>query len=98
MPYGKAGIKMRAVITVVGHDRVGLIAGISAVLASANVNILDISQTTMQGLFTMMMLTDLEGLNMDFSELRDQLSEKGKELGVEVRIQREEIFESMHRI
>lgn len=89
---------MRAVITVVGHDRVGLIAGISAVLASANVNILDISQTTMQGLFTMMMLTDLEGLNMDFSELRDQLSEKGKELGVEVRIQREEIFESMHRI
>jgi len=89
---------MRAVITVIGYDRVGLIAGISTVLAHANVNILDISQTTMQGLFTMMMLVDLGGLNMDFSDLKDQLSEKGKELGVDVRIQREEIFESMHRI
>jgi len=89
---------MRAVITVIGYDRVGLIAGIRTVLAHANVNILDISQTTMQGLFTMMMLVDLGGLNMDFSDLKDQLSEKGKELGVDVRIQREEIFESMHRI
>lgn len=89
---------MRAVITVVGYDKVGLIAGISSVLAQANVNILDISQTTMQNLFTMMMLTDLSGLNMDFSELKEQLAQKGRELCVDVRIQREEIFESMHRI
>jgi ACT domain-containing protein len=89
---------MRAVITVIGYDRVGLIAGISAVLAESNVNILDISQTTMQDLFTMMMLVDLDGLNIDFSELKDRLEDKGKELGVDVRIQREEIFKSMHRI
>ncbi|NLV63724.1 MAG: ACT domain-containing protein [Clostridiaceae bacterium] len=89
---------MRAVITVIGYDRVGLIAGISAVLAESNVNILDISQTTMQDLFTMMMLVDLDGLNIDFSELKDRLENKGKELGVDVRIQREEIFKSMHRI
>lgn len=89
---------MRAVITVIGYDRVGLIAGISAVLAKSNVNILDISQTTMQDLFTMMMLVDLDGLNIDFSELKDRLEDKGKELGVDVRIQREEIFKSMHRI
>ena len=89
---------MRAVITVIGCDRVGLIAGISAVLAESNVNILDISQTTMQDLFTMMMLVDLDGLNIDFSELKDRLEDKGKELGVDVRIQREEIFKSMHRI
>ncbi len=89
---------MRAVITVIGYDRVGLIAGISTILAKANVNILDISQTTMQDLFTMMMLTDLEKINMDFSELKDQLAQKGQELGVDVRIQREEIFQSMHRI
>ncbi|NLM27475.1 MAG: ACT domain-containing protein [Clostridiaceae bacterium] len=89
---------MRAVITVIGYDRVGLIAGISAVLAESNVNILDISQTTMQGFFTMMMLVDLDGLNTDFSELKKRLENKGKELGVDVRIQREEIFKSMHRI
>jgi ACT domain-containing protein len=83
---------MRAVITVIGYDRVGLIAGISAVLAESNVNILDISQTTMQDLFTMMMLVDLDGLNIDFSELKDRLESKGKELGVDVRIQREEIL------
>jgi ACT domain-containing protein len=89
---------MRAVITVIGYDRVGLIAGISAVLAESNVNILDISQTTMQDLFTMMMLVDLDGLNIDFSELKDRLEDKGEELGVDIRIQREEIFKSMHRI
>jgi ACT domain-containing protein len=89
---------MRAVITVIGHDRVGLIAGISAVLARANVNILDISQTTMQDLFTMMMLTDLSKMNMDYLELKDLLNQKGQELEVDVRIQREEIFQSMHRI
>ena len=89
---------MRAVITVIGYDRVGLIAGISAVLAESNVNILDISKTTMQGFFTMMMLVDLDGLNTDFSELKKRLENKGKELGVDVRIQREEIFKSMHRI
>ncbi|NLG88489.1 MAG: ACT domain-containing protein [Clostridiaceae bacterium] len=89
---------MRAVITVIGYDRVGLIAGISTVLAESNVNILDISQTTMQGFFTMIMLVDLDGLNTDFSELQKRLDNKGKELGVDVRIQREEIFKSMHRI
>jgi ACT domain-containing protein len=89
---------MCAVITVIGCDKVGLIAEISAILAKANVNILDISQTTMQDLFTMMMLTDLDKMNMDFAMLKEQLTLKGQELGVDVRIQREEIFQSMHRI
>lgn len=91
-------MNMRAVITVIGHDKVGLIANISAILAKSNVNILDISQTIMQDLFTMMMLTDLDGLNTDFSELKEKLSKKGEELGVDVRIQREEIFHSMHKL
>ena len=67
---------MRAVITVIGYDKVGLIAGISAVLLKANVHILDMSQTTMQDLFTMIMLTDLEKMSMDFSELKDLLMQK----------------------
>jgi ACT domain-containing protein len=89
---------MRAVITVIGCDKMGLIAGVSGILAKADVNILDISQTTMQDLFTMIMLVDMEKMNMDFSELKEKLDELGKELKVDIRIQREEIFKSMHRI
>ena len=89
---------MRAVITVIGCDKMGLIAGVSGILAKADVNILDISQTTMQDLFTMIMLVDMEKMNMDFSKLKEKLDELGKELKVDIRIQREEIFKSMHRI
>jgi ACT domain-containing protein len=89
---------MRAVITVIGKDKVGIIAGVSTVLADTGVNILDISQTIMQGFFTMVMLTDLESASVNLNELSDRLSNKGKEMGVEIRIQHEDIFNSMHRI
>ena len=89
---------MRAVLTVIGKDKVGIIANVSGILAEKNVNILDISQTIMGGFFTMVMMVNIEGSSMNFTELSEKLSEKGKELGVEIRIQHEDIFNSMHRI
>ncbi len=89
---------MRAVITVIGKDKVGIIAGISNILANSNVNILDISQTIMQDVFTMIMLTDVSNTNMAFDVLSDTLEEKGRELELYVKIQHEDIFNSMHRI
>jgi len=88
----------RAIVTVLGQDRVGIIAGVTGVLAGYNVNILDIRQTIMQEFFTMMMLVDLEGATIDFSALAAALDAKGQELGVQVRIQQEDIFRYMHRI
>lgn len=89
---------MRAVITVLGFDRVGIIAGVTAVLAESNANILDISQTIMSDIFNMIMIVDLSSSSSDYPELQKKLLEKGEDLGVEVRLQREEIFRSMHRI
>jgi ACT domain-containing protein len=89
---------MRAIVTVIGTDRVGIIAGISTVLADANVNILDITQTTMQGIFTMIMLVNVKEASVSFEELDKRLKAKGESLGLQVRIQREDIFNSMHRI
>jgi ACT domain-containing protein len=89
---------MRGIITVIGTDRVGIIAGVSAILADANVNILDITQTTMQGLFTMIMLVDISKSNISFEELSQKLDNKGEELGLKIKIQHEDLFKSMHRI
>lgn len=88
----------RAIITVLGRDRVGILAGITAVLAGANVNILDISQTILQEFFTMIMIVDLKESDLAFNELQGQLKEKGKNLGVQVTIQRADVFKFMHRI
>lgn len=89
---------MRAVITVLGCDRIGIIAAITAILAETNTNILDISQTILSDIFSMIMLVDLSTSTVDAREIHNRLNEKGKELGVEIRLQREEIFRSMHRI
>lgn len=89
---------MRAVITVIGKDRIGIIAGISNILADCSVNILDIAQTTMQDVFTMVMLVDISKLCIQFTKLSDQLENKGVEMGLSVRIQHEDIFNSMHRL
>jgi len=89
---------MRAVITVIGKDKIGIIAAISNILANCQVNILDISQTTMQDVFTMIMLLDISQLCIPFTELSEQLENKGTEMGLSVRIQHEDIFNSMHRI
>ena len=89
---------MRAIITVVGKDNIGIIAGVSTLLADANVNILDISQTILQEYFTMIMLVDLSDMNIILEELKNRLKQKGNELGVSVRIQHEDVFHAMHRI
>ncbi len=89
---------MKAILTVIGRDRVGIIAGISSELANVNVNIMDISQTILQGYFTMIMFLDISGANVSFGELFRRLKERGKELGVDVKLQHEDVFRSMHRI
>jgi ACT domain-containing protein len=88
----------RAIITIIGSDRVGIIAGISNVLAEANVNILDISQSVIRGFFTMIMMVDLADAAISFHTLSERLTRKGQELSVRVEIQREEIFTAMHRV
>ncbi|MCL2838837.1 MAG: ACT domain-containing protein [Oscillospiraceae bacterium] len=89
---------MKAVITVMGKDTTGIIAKVSNVLFEVNVNILDISQTTMQGLFTMIMMADISSCNVDFSVLSDKLGLVGEEIGMQIVIQHEDIFNSMHKI
>ena len=89
---------MKAVITVLGSDRVGIIAAVTNVLAKVNVNILDISQTIMDKIFTMVMLVNLQEANVPFAEVSKALDEVAQELGVSIRIQHEDIFNSMHRI
>ena len=89
---------MKAIVTVVGKDRVGIIAGVCTQLASYNVNVLDISQTVMQGYFTMMMAVDVSASQIPFAELAKALEQKGKEMNLSVRLQREDIFEAMHRV
>ncbi|AMN41198.1 ACT domain-containing protein [Rhodoplanes sp. Z2-YC6860] len=88
----------RAIVTIIGSDRVGIIAGISGAIAEANVNILDISQSVIREFFTMIMMVDIGGATMTFEELSQRLARKGEELGVRVEIQREEIFKAMHRV
>lgn len=89
---------MHAIVTVVGKDRVGIIAGVCVCLSGLNVNVLDISQTILDGMFTMMMLVDLSAANADFPTVSATLSEAGEKLGVNIRIQREDVFDAMHRI
>ena len=88
----------KTIITVVGHDTVGIIAKVCTYLADNNINILDISQTILQGYFNMMMITDMTQTTKPFGEISDELSELGKSIGVIIKCQREEIFNSIHRI
>jgi ACT domain-containing protein len=88
----------RVVVTVIGRDRVGIIAGVSGVLADAGVNIVDISQTLMQDLFTMIMMVDIGAATLGFDELQHRLAVKGEELGMRIQAQREDVFSYMHRI
>ena len=89
---------MKAIVTVVGKDAVGIIAGVCVELAKYNINVLDISQTVMQGYFTMMMVVDVSGSKLPVAELARILEEKGKEMNLSIRLQREDIFEAMHRV
>ena len=89
---------MKAIVTVVGKDQVGIIAGVCNTLADCRINVLDISQTIMEGYFTMMMGVDLAACKAPFDELRTILKEYGEGRGLSIRIQREDIFDAMHKL
>lgn len=88
----------KAIITVVGHDAVGIIAKVCTYLAENGINILDINQTIVNGYFNMMMITDVSGADKQFGDIASELEKKGEEIGVMIKCQREDIFDSMHRI
>ena len=105
IPYGLQGkngmrrMKMnKAIITVVGKDTVGIIAKVCTYLAGNQINILDISQTIVQGYFNMMMIVDVSSMTKSFGQVSEELEQAGEEIGVRVKIQREDIFIKMHRI
>lgn len=89
---------MRAIVTVIGKDRVGIIADVTALLAQYSVNVLDISQTVLQEYFTMIMLVDAAQCTVPFADLARTLDEAGTQRGLQIRAQREDIFNAMHRI
>ena len=89
---------MKAIVTVVGKDQVGIIASVCVKLAEYNVNVLDINQTVMQGYFTMMMAVDVSECKVPLAELVEIMEALGKDMGLSIRVQREDIFEAMHRI
>lgn len=89
---------MNAVLSVMGIDKTGIIAKTSGFLYDNNINILDINQTIVRNIFTMVMMVDLSGSKLEFSDLVGELNKIGGEMGVEIRIQHEDIFKSMHRI
>ncbi|MEY8001022.1 ACT domain-containing protein [Clostridium sp. Mt-5] len=89
---------MNAFITVLGKDKVGIIYKITSVLFKNNINILDINQTLIENYFTMIMLVDLSKMKTDFTSIKNALENKAKEIGVVVKIQREDIFTSMQEI
>lgn len=89
---------MRAVITVVGKDKPGIIAAVSGKLAERSVNILDISQTIMQSFFTMITLVDLSAIDSDLETLRSELDEVSERVGVTITLQHEDVFTAMNRV
>jgi ACT domain-containing protein len=89
---------MKAIVTVLGKDKVGITAAVCSLLAQHNINILDISQTVMQDYFTMVMLVDTTACSASIGELSDLLEQAGHEQELSIRIQREDIFQAMHRI
>ena len=88
----------KCIVTVLGKDTVGIIAKVCTYLAENEINILDISQTIVQGYFNMMMIVDVTGLKKDFTVVCDEMEQLGQEIGVNIRCQREDIFEKMHRL
>ena len=88
----------RTIITVVGKDTVGIIAKVCTYMADHQINILDISQTIIQGFFNMMMIVDTSKMTVDYSTMTDEIVRLGEQTGVQIKCQREEIFDTMHRI
>ena len=91
-------VRDKVVVTVLGADKVGIVAGITSVLASCNANIEDLASTKMGDIFVMIMLVDITEATVDILELRKRLSEKAEDLGVQVIVQHYDIFKAMHRV
>lgn len=89
---------MQVVLTIVGKDKVGITARVTNALAEMNINIININQNIMQGFFNMVLIADMEGANVTLAEARQRMVQLGEEIGVEIRLQSEEIFAAMHRI
>ena len=89
---------MQVVLTIVGKDKVCITAKVTNALAEMNINIININQNIMQGFFNMVLIADMEGANVTLADARQRMVQLGEEIGVEIRLQREEIFAAMHRI
>ena len=89
---------MRAVLTVIGKDTVGILSKVSAICADYNANITEVTQSVLQDMFAMIMLVDISKLNTNFTELSDRMKTLGNELGLSIHVMHEDIFNSMHRI
>ena len=89
---------MRVVLTVIGKDKVGIIAGVSNTLAECNINIININQNIMQGFFNMVLIADMSEATVSLQEAKEKVHALGEKLGVEIRMQSEEIFTAMHRV
>ncbi len=89
---------MRAVITVIGQDRVGILARVSQACAKVDANILDVTQSVLQDIFVMVMLVDIQNLKEEFGSFADTMKELGKDWGLAIHVMHEDIFNSMHRI
>ncbi|MBQ5624327.1 MAG: ACT domain-containing protein [Phascolarctobacterium sp.] len=89
---------MRVVLTVIGQDKVGIIAGVSNTLAECNINIININQNIMQGFFNMVLIADMSEATVSLQEAKDKVHALGERIGVEIRMQSEDIFKAMHRV
>ena len=89
---------MQAVISVVGKDKVGILKDVASKCADHNVNIVDVSQTVLRDMFTMIMLVDISQINIKFGDFSEEMEKYGKNIGMEIRAMHEDIFNSMHRI
>ncbi len=89
---------MNAIVTVIGEDKVGIIAGVSSAMAEKNINILDISQTIMDDYFTMIMMVDFSNASEDIQTIRTFLEKAGEKFGVNINVQHKDVYEAMHRI
>lgn len=94
----KGDCGMQVVLTIVGKDKVGITARVTNALAEMNINIININQNIMQGFFNMVLIADMEGANVNLADARQRMVQLGEEIGVEIRLQSEEIFAAMHRI
>lgn len=89
---------MKAVISVIGKDTVGILAKVSAICAENSINIVDVTQSVLQDMFVMVMMTEIDKMSCSLSELSDNLSELGRSMNLDIRVMHEDIFNSMHRI